>query len=44
MHPDRNRLVMAALMGAAIGLGVLAGAAATLRGVLDRVVDDWTRV
>ena len=44
VHPDRNRLVMAGLMAAAVGLGVLAGGLGILRGILDRAVDDWTRV
>jgi hypothetical protein len=43
-HPDRNRLVMAAVMAAAVALGAVAGGAAVLRGLLDRVVDDWTKV
>lgn len=41
--PEPPRVAMALLMGAAVGLGAVAGLWYVVRGVVDRVVDSWAK-
>ena len=43
VHPDRNRLTAALLMGAAIGAGIATGVWYVVRDRIDRVVDSWAK-